>query len=525
SGFKAALAQRWRHRETQLSEEQIRYWLSELWIADSASLPLRGLAKLRGIWPYAGEWLNRQSSADRKTAIDALDEVLDPTVAKPALFGLLAARGGDDVSHLLAIRAHLLRAEQSQALVLVDQMLEEFRQGQALSLAWSNPEPAASDESAEDGDEGTYRAPPPPAPYADASVDRLQRWLKPFREAKVAQPVEARFRKLLKERRDAGAVPTAAWRFAFQLALPTELPSLAQDLDKAWFRGEVAPEQLGSLCEGMATVFPSEVPRWLARWPQSYGFYHARQRATILANLKQSTPAARVLFESRRRALWSTSEEIQAFDLWRKVGASSSPEAKAPATWSAALPFWGPKFDGSSPALGERLKAHPLDVLSARAMLRTPLPAGEDALFRVAVALRENIQRSNDQTLLDLKAARGLLPSSWRAARTALGSRTPEALGRILVERKMKSADINAALADLARMASKAADDTQLKAALGLLGERKAPNLKELRAELALNMPAKQEAYRIVDGRPAPIRPRDLSWSMLAQVLKAEGVR
>jgi hypothetical protein len=118
-----------------------------------------------------------------------------------------------------------------------------------------------------------------------------------------------------------------------------------------------------------------------------------------------------------------------------------------------------------------------------------------------------------------------VLPASWRAAANTLGSAPPEEYRRMLVERRMKSADINAALADLARTASKDGGEARARAVLGMLAERKAPNLKALRAELALDVPAKPEDYRMVNGRPAPIRPRDLTWALVAQVLKAEGVR
>ena len=145
-------------------------------------------------------------------------------------------------------------------------------------------------------------------------------------------------------------------------------------------------------------------------------------------------------------------------------------------------------------------------------------------MFRVALALGDT-SRAEDLLLLNLKTTRRLLSSSWRAARTALGSSGIEELDRMMVNRKLKPADIHAALADLARLASKEENETQVKIALSLLAERKASNLKALREELALDRPARQEAFRMVDGRPTPIRPRDLSWSLLAQVLKSEGVR
>ena len=95
----------------------------------------------------------------------------------------------------------------------------------------------------------------------------------------------------------------------------------------------------------------------------------------------------------------------------------------------------------------------------------------------------------------------------------------------MLVDRRMKSADINAALSDLARIASKDGNEPRAKQLLAMLAERKAGNLKTLQVELSKDNTAQPESFRVVNGRPAAIRPRDLSWSLIAQVLKSEGVR
>ena len=47
----------------------------------------------------------------------------------------------------------------------------------------------------------------------------------------------------------------------------------------------------------------------------------------------------------------------------------------------------------------------------------------------------------------------------------------------------------------------------------------------EERAKREVGRPSKAEPFRMEDGRPAPIRPRDLTWSLLTTVLKTEGVR
>jgi hypothetical protein len=164
-------------------------------------------------------------------------------------------------------------------------------------------------------------------------------------------------------------------------------------------------------------------------------------------------------------------------------------------------------------------------VLSSRAALRNPAPLDEDSLLRVALAQSSLGLTHSDRLLLKLKASRWMLASSWRAASAILGATTPEEYRRMLVERRMKSVDINAALADLARIASKDGQESKARAYIALLGERKAPNLAALHAELALDHPSRPEAFRVVDGRPVALRPRDLTWSLVAHVLKSEGVQ
>ena len=517
-GYRIALANRWQEREAQLSAEQVRHWLRELWVTDSASLPTRGLARLGVPWPHAGPWLSRQPVPERAAALKALEAALDRGSAAPALFAQLARKTpdapADDVNALLALRLRLARGETPQALALVEELVAGLRRGEALGL----PGPAMESEPDPDA-----AAEPTPALEAggDALVARLQAWLQPWGTGPKAQPVAAQFLRLLQERRAAGPASLAAWTLAFKLTPAADRPALAQDLDQAWFRGELGPEDCGFLAEALATTLPAEVPRWLARWPQrfSYGFAQTCNRARILARIQDPAGAAQALFASRRRGCWQTPEELQGFDLWRRLGAPATPAEKTPARWSAALPFWNPRAEAPGAALKARLQAHPLDALAARAALGSPAPADEDLLFRVGLATGEA------PPLLRLKAARGLLPRSWRAAATALGPQSPDSLLRLGTERRFKTAELNLALADLARLASKAGDESGLRSALELLRQRKAAGLPALRAELAQDRPPGPESYQLVQGRPAPIRPRDLTWQHLATLLKAEGIR
>ncbi len=522
SGYRAALAHRWREREPQLTAEQIRYWLRELWAQDSAPLPRRGLAKLGGPWPHAVTWLEQQPLSERLSVVKAMEEALKASVSSPVLFDRLGHSASDDVADLLAVRVRLARGEASAALGLADGMLTELRRGEALSFA----APAQLMEGAEGSEEGEVAPPPERISAGDPMVDRLRTWLLPFREAKAAAPLEARLLTFLKAKRQEGTTALPAWKLAFELSGAAEASSLGQELEEAWFRGEVQAEELGPLTETLARSLPAEAPRWLARWPRHHAFTGAAQRAAIFVALKRPAEGARALFEGRRRSPWEAREEVQAFDLWRRLGAPVPADTKAPAAWAEALPAWLAKAEAAVGPLGIRLKAHPLDLLSARAALRSPSAADEDALLRAGLALghASRGEAEGDRLLLRIRAARGLLPRSAEAARWALEGSSPDGMTRLLVQRRFRTVDINGALADAARIARQVGDDRGLKEALSLLADRSAPGVQALRAELAVPE-APPSIYHLVYGRPAPLRPRDLTWALLSNILKAEGVR
>jgi hypothetical protein len=518
-GFRAALGLRWRARESQLSADQVRRWVKELWVQGAAPLPrAKPLAKLGSVWPHAAAWLEHQET-DRAGAVEALEQALTPASDPARFFARLDTT--NDADRILGVRVRLARKEDAPALALVDGALAELRKGEGLSF---HTTAVAADVPSEEGGEGEDVVPAEAAQPVDgdALVVRLRAWLAPFREAKSSDAVETKFRGLLKERRASGTVSTGAWRLAFELAPPPERPPLAQELDEAWFRGDVAPDQAGILAETLASTLPSEAPRWLARWPQTAGFARALARARVLAVLHQPQEAGRALILDRRVSIWTAQEEAQAFDTRRELGAPAV--ELAPASWRGALPAWQGKADAAVAFLDTRLSAQPVDFLAARAALRSISPADRDALDRARLAMDVSNHSNEDGPILNLRAARGFLVQSPRAARRALNAASADDLARILARRRYRSADINAALGDLARLAFHAGDDAQLQSAFKALSDRHAPNAKALRAELVA-APAKAEPFRMVDGRPAPIRPRDLTWLLLTTVLKTEGVR
>jgi hypothetical protein len=242
----------------------------------------------------------------------------------------------------------------------------------------------------------------------------------------------------------------------------------------------------------------------------------------VLAALKQPAQAGRALVEARRRALWTAQEEGLAFQFWRQWMFP----VPAPGYWQGALAVWS-----GAQALGARLQGHPQDILSARSALETLAPLDPDSAGRATLVLGQDQARAyEDRSFLELRAAR------WRlTARPAAAAwpADPRYLVRLLTERGFPAAAMDAALADLARADARGGDEPGARAFLDVLAERGAPSLdprermrsrgglQALAAELP--PPARADPFKLVDGRPASIRPRDLTWAMLANVLKLEG--
>jgi len=485
--YRFALASRWRGAEAHLTRAQLRIWLHELWAGGVAELPTAGLARLGPAWPQAAPWLQAQNPPERPAALQALEQALDPAVAQSPLFAQLTGPDRPDSWHLLALRLRLGRGETGPAQAQVDGLLATLGRGERMSYEAGAP------------------AEQPPA--ADPLVARLQAWLQPFRDLPAGQQVRERFSAFLRQLREQGPVPVAQWELAFRLGSGPQLPDLARQLDEAWFRGEMQPYELSGLVPALAAVAPAAAPVWLARCPGGPGWFATRLRASALVALKQPAQAARVVLDGRRRALWSAEEESEAFGLWRRWALPQP----APEYWRGALAVW------RGGDLGARLKEHPYDALSAGSALRAISPLGEDAAARAALALR--LGHGGDRTLLDLRAARGLLPASPGAARKALrGYSDPAFMAQYLAERKFSPASIDAALADLALIAARCGDEPGARAVLAVLTERGARGLA-----VELPPPGRVEPFQVVDGKPAPIRPRDLTWAMLVNVLKQEG--
>ncbi|HSB61826.1 MAG TPA: hypothetical protein VLI67_08910, partial [Vicinamibacteria bacterium] len=316
---------------------------------------------------------------------------------------------------------------------------------------------------------------------------------------------------------------------------PEASAALAGELEQAWRRGDWSPEDLGPLADALARRAPAEAPRWLARWASPLSFDAVSRRAWILARLEDAPGAARVLVEARGRSAWTLDEEVRAFDQWRAVapGERSSTSGSAPsgpASWQAARVFWTKKAGEVGTDLAAHLRAHPFDVLSARAALRTAAPGDPESMDLALQVLQQPAMASSadawsDLAFLRVRAALGLPPSSARTSARATGTVDPASLARELRRRRIPSAEIQGALAGVARIAARTGGSTE--AAVAALEDLNREAAARLRAELrgletAGGPPA---PYRLDAGRPVPYRPRDLDWPVVSAALAAGSAR
>ena len=511
--FRSALAGRWRSRVRPLSEDEVRFSLFELWVPGALPLPLRGLRTLGGVWPGAAPWLERLRPEDRAAGLEALSLLPDATKLEVLLDR--EPKPEDDVVRLLRLRVALLRGDDTSALSLLDDALRDLdRRGLAYAPA-PLPEPA-DEETAE------IEA---PVPMGDAAIARLHALLVPFREARRTELAAGRLREALRPRLEPGPATAEAWALALELAAPgDERAARLVELERVFLRGDLRPDALPVIVDAVARFAPAQTQRWQARLPPDFTFDAVAARARALRRSDDRAAAARELVHARRRSLWTAAEDLRAFDLWRELAPASDAGDEPPAGWAAARSFWRMGASDVGANLVAHLRAHPFDVRAARAALRTPGPAQEDMTRLAAGALRESARLAGgesfgDETILRLRAARGWLPRSVVAARTALETADPRWLSNELQRRRFPAAEIRGALADVVRIDREGSRPSESAlAALEDLDPRTASALRAERSEPSLG----PELYRVADGQAVPWRPRDLDWAVLARVVGRE---
>jgi hypothetical protein len=494
--FRFILSNLWVQNETGLNTAQVRFWLRELWATGSTELPSsRGLSKLGGLWGHTHPWLSQQPVFQRIEAIDAVENGGDD------LIKLLRKSDQNDANQTLMLRAHLAMGNNKSALSMVERWIQENRRsdlGSAEGQYWT------------DSESNSYYK------YNRPLVERIRLWVDAFGNSDARLEAVKRFSEILKEHYENGAVSQDVWILAFDLCKPEDRPALHNALEHSWFRGQVNSGNLGGLIEIMAKHMPQEAQKWLKRWPMDFSFRHTNQRANILIALKQSREAAKVYESARKRAPWSPADDIKAFDAWRRLDVGTN----GPALWLAALAHWK---GNSANSLVAQLKSHPLDCFSATSALQTAKAASEEEIVRIEQSLKSVISNSETYVLARIKAARAWLPISWRTA-TQYAEDNAEYYYHAMLSRKLGTDDINNAMEDLVRIYRSNSDTHNMQAALRILTDRNSKGLNALKAELdSMPITEKVVSYRIIDDRPAPILPKDLTWTLLNKLLLSEG--
>ncbi len=506
--FRSALAGRWRDRPAPLSAEETRFYLSELWANDAGPLPERDLRALGGLWPKAAPWLERLGPEDRPSALKAMNALPDDATK---LWSLLA-RGPepeDDVVRLLRLRVHLLRGEDDGALAILNEVLRELDRGGIAYVPASLAEPT-------DGESADVAE-----TVGDAGTARLRAYLAPFREAQRVALAAPRVGDALRAHLRPGPASADTWALALDLAPAGEvLSAVAAELERAFLRGDLRTDDLATIADAAARFLPAEAEHWLGRIPPAFTYDAVAARVRILRRMGDRAQAARVLVDARSRGLWTGAEEVRAFDLWRETAPTTPAKDEAVEPWTAARTFWTEKATDVGQELAAHLAANAFDVRAARAALRSVAPADDDLARRAAAVLREFAaswgEDGGDAAVLRVRSARGFLPRSPAAARTALGPTDPRWLRGEMRRRRFPSADVLGTIVDLARI--ERTEDPGSDRALATLEDLDPAAARRMRAELR-SIPPGPWAYRLEGGRPVPWRPRDLDWSVLARVL------
>jgi hypothetical protein len=497
AAFRYALATSWGQDEDALDAEQVRFWMRELWATASSGLPSRGMKKLGGLWPHAEAWLLQLHSDRRLEALNSLE------AGGETLVKMLRRADQSEAGQILLARTLLSMGDASSALTLLDQWIRTNRGG---GLAHGSGD--RDGDSGDSNDSSSQRE--------RTLVERMRLWIDAFGAGSTRADAAGRLSGMLRESYENGPVSMEAWALALDLSAPEAKAALLKSLDRSWFLGRVDADSMGALVQALAKHAPKSAPLWLRRWTPGDTLLRARQRASAYVVLGQPKEAAKVYGDARRRSLWPAADDLAAFNEWRRLDATQGPEL-----WQLASRFW----KGYPPMpLEVHLRAHPLDCFSAASALESPKGASEDEMLRVEQSLRPAISDGDPYTLLRIKAARHWLPISWRAAAHCAKANEDSWDGRVDVYLRsmgnLRAADVNGALADLARIYSHSGSGDRLRETLEILHGRRHPGLKALRAELEKAPAENILDYRMEGGRPVPILPKDLTWALLGKLVE-----
>lgn len=525
TGFRAALATRWSDKAAILEATELRVWLSELWATDAAVLPVAGLDGLGDFWPHAAAWAQSVPATDRARVLAAVDALPDRT----RLDAIPEGVGDPRARRALAIRAQLARGEDDAAAAT-------FRAGLA---ALADAEPPVFHPIALHKGEDAAAADVPDAPTGwgggwDPSavepapeITALRALRAPFVAAKKDALVRGDVLAWLDDRAQRDPSSLDVWSMRLELAEPPARAAVVEALGRAYRRGDIATGRAGEIADLLVRQAKDHAGPWVRRAPVYWAFATVLRRAESLAAVGAPLEAAASLHEARGRLLFERAEEIRAFDAWRRVATADAP---GPDAWKQAVAAWrgAPEASATATALEARLREHPLDVLSARAALRTPASLAAAPALLAIRALHDLddlgfLDVNADDALLRLRAARSMLGTP-SAVRSALGALSPDALEADMTRRRFRAADIDAALADVARLGAASGDPTVSQDALARLADRGATGLRALRVEIAAAIPVSRPlvTHRLVANRPALFRPRDLTFAIVSRLVEAD---
>ena len=525
-GFRAALTARWSEKAAILAAPELRVWLTDLWATESSPLPLRGLSRLGDFWPVASSWAESVPVNDRTRAIAAID-----ALPETALLDALPETVGDAwARRFLMIRVRLARGEDDLASSLFRRALVSLHTPESLTFRPIAVVVADAESSEAEGDVANARTGyrEGDGEGADEPNPRLKTFKAlraPFVLARKGSLIQSDVVAWLDQQIEDFPESLDYWGPRLEVAAPAERPEVVEKLSRAYRRGDIATNRHGEIAALLARDAKELSAPWIQRTASLWdSFAGVERHASWLAEAGQEREAALYLAEARGKALFERAEEIRAFDLWRRwIEAGGA----GPDTWKQALRFWREHAETIAEPLRARLVDHSFDILSARAALRRPTAASPQLAFLVTRALRDVddlglIEVSSDEALLRLRAARSLLAKP-RAARNMAGDLSADSVATDLTRRHFKAGDVDAALADLARIAAALGDRNELGRSLDLLADRKWSGARALRTELASALvEPPMVSHRVVGGRPLLYRPRDLTFGLVSQIVQAD---
>jgi hypothetical protein len=519
-GFRAALAARWSGDASTLKTSELRVWLTELWATESAPFPRAGASRLGAFWPSAVAWAESVGGGDRLRAIAAIDSLPNPAL----LEALPVSTGDPDARLVLTLRARLARAEDELAVSLFRTALRASTAPEALSLRPIRLESEETVEDQEEGFEGGEDALSEPEERPSA-LERLLELRAPFLEAKKTSLIQADVESWLDQQIENEPAMLVYWQVRLEVGNTGDRAAIIERLSRAYRRGDIATHRYAEITGMLVKAAKEHAAPWVKNTSSTWSsFTDVRNHTMWLQAVGLGREAALYLAEARSKALFQRAEEIAAFDLWRK---SVDTSGNGPEAWKQALRFWRDNGDTIGETLFARLKDHSFDVLSARAALRRPTALPIQTAFLAIRALRDIqdlglIDVVADESFLRFRAARSLV-GQGRAVGAVGGSFNAAATESDLTRRRFRTADIDAALADVARIAAARGDRAGLLRALDVLADRKWSGARALRAEFAtalIDPPV--VTHRVVGGHPLLYRPRDLTFALVSQIVQSD---